>query len=66
MVLLITYVIVAIIGQAIAFSIGALVDQYSPGTGILVFFPLFAIGFWLAWVISVRITEPRSADSTAA
>ncbi len=65
MILLVTYVIVALIGQAIAFSIGAFVDQYSPGNGILVFFPLFAIGFWLAWVISVRITEPRTADKTA-
>jgi len=65
MVLLVTYVIVALIGQAIAFSIGAVVDHYSPGNGILVFFPLFALGFWLAWIVSVRITEPRSADNPA-
>jgi hypothetical protein len=42
-------------------GIALVADQlYSPFVSLMIFFPLFFGMFWLAWRISVRITEPKA------
>ena len=59
--LLVTYVIAVAIGQSIAVSIGLLIDRYYPATVSLpISLALYFLVFWVAWRVSVRLTEPRS------
>ena len=58
--LLVTYVICVLIGQAVVVGLAIATDQlYSPFVSLWVFFPLFFGMFWLAWRVSVRLTEPK-------
>ena len=61
--LLIVYIALLAFCEVIAFGVGAIVDQYMPSMGILVFFPLYVAAFWIAWLISVRITRPKEAEA---
>jgi hypothetical protein len=59
--LLLTYVISVVLGQAAVIGIAVVADQfYSSFTSLMIFFPLFFGMFWLAWRVSVRLTEPRA------
>jgi len=58
--LLVTYIFCVMIGQAIVVGLAILTVQwYSPFVSLWVFFPLFFGMFWLAWRVSVRLTEPK-------
>jgi len=60
--LLITYLITVLLGQSAVIAIALLIDQIqTPFISLLVFFPLFFGMFWLAWKVSVRLTEPKQA-----
>jgi hypothetical protein len=57
--LLVTYVVTVVIGQAIAISIGLLIERYhSSAASMAVWLTLYFMMFWLAWRVSVRLTEP--------
>lgn len=63
--LLITFIVIAVIGISGAVWIGVLVDKMSsPAVSLLVFFPLLSVVLWIAWRLSVKITEPKSPIST--
>ena len=46
--------------------IGYAVDVRSPGSGSLVAIGIFMIALWVAWTVSVRITERFWPDQPAA
>ena len=55
--LLIVYVLIVIVGDAIAYGIGAVVEgMYTPVVGLPVFLAMFFGVFWLGWILAVRIT----------
>lgn len=58
--LLLIYVLVVMILQALGFGVSKLVDSFSPTSSMLVFLVLFIGAFGLAWPIAVRLTEPKS------
>jgi len=59
--LLVTFLIVVAVGIFGIAWVGVLVDKMtSPFTSLLVFFPLFFLTIWLAWKLSVKITEPKA------
>ena len=61
MILLITYLITLVVAQAAAIGIGLAVERlHSPYAGLMVFIPLYFCFFWLAWLLAVRITRPRT------
>lgn len=67
MVLLVTYLICLIIGQAITVAIGLSIDWfYSPGLSLPVSIALYFLMFWIAWRVAVRITEPKAAETRVA
>jgi hypothetical protein len=58
---LITYLVCVLIGQAAVVGLALLTDRfYSPFASLILFFPLFFGMFWLAWWVSVRLTEPKA------
>ena len=60
--LLLVYVVVAVILQAIGFGLSKLVDYVNPAWSMTAFLLLYFCAFGLAWPIAVRVTEPKSAE----
>jgi len=55
--LLIVYVVIVIVGDAIAYVIGSFVEgMFSPVVGLPVFLALFFAVFGLGWMLAVRLT----------
>jgi hypothetical protein len=58
--LLIVYVVLMLIGDLIDFGIGyAVSTMWSDAASLPVFLACYFFTLWLAWILAVRITEPR-------
>ena len=55
--LLVTFVLTAIVLQAIGFGISRMVDYQYPALGLMTFLILFIGAYFLAWPVAVRIAE---------
>jgi hypothetical protein len=55
------YIFFLVIGELIAYAIGRIVEQWSMAAGLPVFLAGFIVVFWLAWILAVRVTEPKRA-----
>jgi hypothetical protein len=60
MVLLIVYLALMIVGNLIAYTIGLAIERAVPGASLPAFLAMYFLFLGLAWVIAVRITEPRA------
>ena len=59
--LLVVFILTVIVGQSFSIAIALMVDRLvSPYTGLITFIALYFAMFWLAWKLSVRITEPNT------
>ncbi len=54
--LIAVYVILVLIGEAIAYAIGRAVEQWSASAGLPVFLACFFLVFWGAWRLAVKLT----------
>jgi len=54
---LILYVILMIVGQAVAVGIGLALDRYSKTLALSVFIPLYYAMYWVAWRIALFIAD---------
>lgn len=60
--LIAVYVVFVLIGETVAYFIGRTVELFlTQSVSLSVFLACFFIVFWLAWVLAVRVTRPRSA-----
>jgi uncharacterized membrane protein (DUF485 family) len=59
--LLVFYVAFVVIGEFGSYLVGRTVEAWSTTAGLPVFLACFFIVFWAAWVLAVRVTEPKSA-----
>ena len=57
--LLIVYVVLMIAGDLVAYLIG-LVIREAPAASLPAFLAMYFLFLWVAWVIAVRITQPRA------
>jgi uncharacterized membrane protein YdbT with pleckstrin-like domain len=57
--LLLVYTVIVVIAEAIAAGLGELVELMFPSISLIVFMALFLAALWVAWLLSVRLTEPR-------
>jgi uncharacterized membrane protein YdbT with pleckstrin-like domain len=57
--LLLVYTVIVVIAEAIAAGLGELVELVFPSVSLIVFMVLFLAALWGAWLLSVRLTEPR-------
>ncbi|MBX9773995.1 MAG: hypothetical protein K2Y71_06240 [Xanthobacteraceae bacterium] len=58
--LMLTYIGLALIGNAIIYFIGLAVERMFPAASLLVFLTLFFLVLWVAWVGAVKLTEPKT------
>jgi hypothetical protein len=61
MMLLVVYVAFVVIGEFGAYLVGRAVEHWSMAAGLPVFLACFFIVFWIAWILAVRVTKPKSA-----
>jgi hypothetical protein len=60
--LIAVYVVFVLIGETMAYFIGRTMELWlTQSASLTVFLACFFVVFWAAWVLAVRVTEPRSA-----
>ena len=63
--IMVYYIVFVLIGDVGSYLIGRAVEQWSPTTSLPVFLGCFFVVFWLAWVVAVRVTEPKAKVKAA-
>jgi hypothetical protein len=59
--LLIVYIGLVLVGDAIDYVIGLAVERmWGPQASLVVFLVLYFVFLWVAWLIAVKITAPRA------
>ncbi len=54
--LIAVYVVLVLIGEAIAYAIGRTVEYWSSAAGLPVFLGCFFLVFWAAWRMAIKLT----------
>ena len=57
MTVIFVYALFVIVGDVAAIAVSAVVEKFSHSASLLVFFALFALVFWISWLLAVRVTE---------
>jgi hypothetical protein len=57
---LIVYVALMIAGDFVAYLIGLAIEREAPAASLPAFLAMYFLFLWVAWVIAVRITQPRA------
>lgn len=57
--LLAVYIVFVVIGEFGSYLVGRAVEAYSVTLGLPVFLTCFFVVFGIAWIIAVRVTEPK-------
>ncbi len=63
--LMFIYIVVALVIQALAIGVIIMIEPILGGWSGIVFMTSYLVAFWVAWVIAVRVTEPK-AEAVAA
>ena len=58
--LLVVYVVLMITGDFVAYLIGLVIERNAPSASLPAFLAMYFLFLWVAWVIAVRITQPRA------
>ena len=58
--LLIVYVVLMITGDFVAYLIGLVIERTVPAVSLPAFLAMYFLFLWVAWVIAVRITQPKA------
>ena len=58
--LLVVYVVLMIAGDFIAYFIGLAIERTVPGASLPAFLAMYFLFLWVAWIIAVRVTQPRA------
>jgi hypothetical protein len=59
--LLLTYIGLTVVGNAAIYFLGLLVEQMWPAASLPAFLLMFFVVMWAAWLIAVKVTEPKVA-----
>jgi hypothetical protein len=57
--LLIVYVALVIAGDFVAYFIGLFIERTVPVASLPAFLAMYFVFLWVAWIIAVRVTQPR-------
>jgi hypothetical protein len=64
--LLIVYIGLVLVGDAVDYLIGLAVERmWGAQASLVVFLLLYFVFLWVAWVAAVKITEPRAEPKLA-
>jgi len=64
--LLVYYVALLLAADAVAVLLCLWIEMFSPAASMPIFIGLYFVILWAAWVVAVRLTEPRKAHKAAA
>jgi hypothetical protein len=64
--LMFVYTVIALVMQALFIGVIVLIEPLIVGWSGVVFIASYLLAFWVAWVIAVRVTEPRKVEGLAA
>jgi hypothetical protein len=53
------------LGDIADYLIGLLVERIWPQASLLIFLALYFVFLWVAWLLAVKLTEPRTGGQTA-
>jgi cyanate permease len=63
--LMFVYAVTSVVLQALGIGAIVMIEPYIEGWSGVVFMVMYLVAFWLAWIISVRVTEPRKKAEPA-
>jgi hypothetical protein len=53
------------LGDVADYLIGLLVERVWPQASLLTFLVLYFVSLWVAWLLAVRMTEPKASKQAA-
>jgi hypothetical protein len=59
--LIVAYLVLAVIGNAIIYFIGLAVEQVWPSASLPLYLFMFFLVLWFSWLGAVKFTEPKVA-----
>jgi hypothetical protein len=59
--LMLIYIGLALLGNAVIYFIGLAVEHAWPAASLPLYLLMFFVVLWLAWIGAVRFTEPKAA-----
>jgi len=59
------YVGFMVLGDFADYLIGLVVERVWPAASLLTFLLLYFVSLWIAWLLAVKMTEPKSARQAA-
>jgi hypothetical protein len=64
--LLIVYIGLVLVGDAVDYIIGLAVERmWGDQASLVVFLVLYFVFLWIAWLVAVKVTEPRGEAKVA-
>ena len=65
MALMFYYVGFMVAGDVVDYFIGLFVERLWPEASLLTFLVLYFLSLWIAWLLAVKVTEPKVVMQTA-
>jgi hypothetical protein len=64
--LIVYYVAFMAIGDVVAYLLGLFTEyEFGPHVSLIVFLALYFLSLWVAWLLAMRVTKPRSSTEQA-
>jgi cation transporter-like permease len=63
--LIVYYVVFMVAGDFVDYVIGLAVERVWPQASLLTFLLLYFVSLWVAWLLAVRMTEPKAVEVRA-
>lgn len=60
------YIIIATIGDVAAVALCLAIEKFVPWISMPIFLGLFFLILWAAWILAVKLSEPKSAPVVGA
>jgi len=60
---MVVYTLIVLVGETITVVFGLVLDRIFPAASLPVSLTLFFAILWFAWVLAVRLTEPKDTKS---
>jgi len=61
--IMVVYTLIVLVGETITVAIGLVLDRIFPAASLTISLTLFFAILWLAWILAVRLTEPKGTKS---
>jgi hypothetical protein len=59
MILIVYYIVLVLVGDALIIMLSLWIERTWPSASLPIFLALYFGILWLAWIIAVRLSEPR-------